>query len=309
MRLNYTGFSLSHLSSGKNLDSVASMRVMIIMRERKRRLAQDFLPERVLNNKLDAYKFVDRLGIRRPRLISGKARHDALPAELNNLVIKPLSGKSSQGVYAAFNENAIQKIKTAERFSGRDALIAHLKEDMAAGINKEDRWIIEELITEESNPLTAARDLKFYCFYGRVELVLEIVRDPVTRYCFWDKDGKLKNVGGFEDRLFEGRGFTPEMLKTAERISAEIPAPFMRIDFHNTGSELVFCEFTPTSGAIWDYGRETDQFLGERYLEAEARLLGDLLSGKRFTVYNSLHKRYVASRKSTASQKPVAELA
>jgi hypothetical protein len=308
MHLNYTGFSLSHLNSGKSLDTVASMRVMIIMRERKRRLAQESLPERVLNNKLDAYKFVDMLGIRRPRLISGKARHDALPAELNNLVIKPLSGKSSQGVYAAFNENAIQKIKTAEMFSGRDTLITRLKEDMAAGINREDRWIIEELITEEGNPLSAARDLKFYCFYGRVELVIEIVRDPATRYCFWDKEGKLKDVGGLEDQRFVGRGFTPEMLEKAERMSAEIPAPFMRIDFHATGSEMIFCEFTPTSGGIWDYGRETDQFLGERYLEAEARLLSDLLRGKRFTVYNSLYKRYVASSRSTAVQKTVAEL-
>jgi hypothetical protein len=134
---------------------------------------------------------------------------------------------------------------------------------------------------------------------------MEVVRDPVTRYCFWDRECKGRNVGGLEDELFTGRGFTPEMLKMAESISAEIPVPFMRIDFHSTGSELVFCEFTPTSGGIWDYGRETDQFLGECYLEAEASLMADLVNGKRFDAYNAFYQHYMAGQKPAPAKKPL----
>jgi hypothetical protein len=111
-------------------------------------------------------------------------------------------------------------------------------------------------------------------------------------------------VGDQDDDHFAGRGFTPEMLETAERISAEIPAPFLRIDFHSTGSELVFCEFTPTSGSIWSYGRETDQFLGECYLDAEARLLDDLLKGKSFDVYNSFYKSFQREHEPVSDRKP-----
>jgi hypothetical protein len=123
--------------------------------------------------------------------------------------------------------------------------------------------------------------------------VMEVIRDPVTRYCFWDTHCKPKDVGGLVDELFVGRGFTPDMLKTAEGISAEIPAPFLRIDFHSTGSELVFGKFTPIPGEIWEYGKEIDEQLGDYYLEAEVRLMQDLLSGKRFDAYNAFYKNYL----------------
>ena len=124
----------------------------MIMRERTKALTQSYSPERILDKKLEAYRFIDLLGIRRPQLISGKATHDTLPAVLDHCVIKPVNGKSSYGVYAVFNENVIQKIKTAEVFSGRETLVERLKEDLRSGTAKEDRWIIEELIVEDDNP-------------------------------------------------------------------------------------------------------------------------------------------------------------
>jgi hypothetical protein len=309
MRLDYSGVSLSRVNSGKDLDALASMRVMLIMRERKKQLALGPSPERLLNDKLHAYKFVDLLGVRRPRVISARGRHDELPSDLTNFVIKPVNGKTSRGVYAVFNENLIKQVKTAEVFSGRQALIDHLRSDLQSGVVKEDRWIIEELIVEDDHPLVAARDLKFYCFYGRVSHVMEITRDPVTRYCFWDVNSKLKEVGGFAEKLFIGGGFKPNLLRLAERMSSEIPAPFMRIDFHATGSDMVFCEFTPTSGPIWDYEKGTDQLLGDYYLEAEARLLADLLNGKRFDAYNFFRKNALGLKSSAIVEKPLAVLA
>jgi hypothetical protein len=81
------------------------------------------------------------------------------------------------------------------------------------------------------------------------------------------------------------------MLKVAEYISLHIPSPFIRIDFHRRGSELVCCEFTPRPGATWLYNRKADQMLGDAYLAAEGRLLKDFLAGKTFNIFNSIVRK------------------
>lgn len=49
-----------------------------------------------------------------------------------------------------------------------------------------------------------ARDLKFYGFYGKVALILEIVRFPERKYCWWTAHGERVRTGKYDKKLFEG---------------------------------------------------------------------------------------------------------
>lgn len=287
MLLNYNGISQSYVSSGRPLDAAASLRVMLIMRTRKMQVDRTSVPDWLLNHKTKAYEFIDRLGFPRPRLISSGVPLNELSLR-DAIVIKPFNGAGSRGVYLVFQKDNIYKVKTNERITSWEALLANMKEELATGAVKENRWIAEELIVEDGDANTPARDLKFYCFYGRVELVLEIVRFPHTTYCFWNRDQTRAATGAYSDRHFDGMGFSESMLAMAETISLHIPSPFLRIDFHNTGSKLVFCEFTPRPGGAWLYSKKVDEQLGDAYLAAEGRLLKDLLAGKRFDAFASL---------------------
>jgi hypothetical protein len=289
MRLDYSDVTQRFLKEGRSLHEKSSLRVMLIMRTRKLQLSHANVPDQVLNDKLIAYRFIDLLGVRRPRTLASNVRHKHLHLT-ENVVIKPNNGYSSKGVYIVFNQNEIFKVKSGEKISNWNSLIECLGAEIASGAIKKDRWMIEELICEDDAEHTPARDLKFYCFYGRIGLVLEVRRYPETRYCFWTADGKSTATGAYEDRLFDGGGFTSEMLSMAERLSLEIPAPFMRIDFLRTKAGMFFCEFTPRPGGAWNYDQATDRILGDYYLDAEARLMTDFLHGRTFEAFNAVLK-------------------
>jgi hypothetical protein len=287
MLINYNGISQSYINSGRSLDAATSLRVTLIMRTRKMQVDRTSVPEWILNNKIKAYEFIDRLGSKRPRVIKPSVRLENL-APMDRIVIKPYNGSGSRGLYLVFKTNKIYKIKSKETMPTWDALLTSMKDDLATGAVREDRWIVEQLIVEDGDAYKPARDLKFYCFYGQAALVPEILRFPDTAYCFWTRDKTRTETGAYINEYFDGIGFTDSMLETAESISQQIPSPFIRIDFHSSGSELVFCEFTPRPGGAWLYSKEVDEQLGDAYLAAEGRLLNDLLSGKKFDAFSSL---------------------
>src|SRR5699024_9326273 len=131
-----------------------------------------------------------------------------------------------------------------------------------------DEWMLEELIYEDAVERTPARDVKFYCFYGKVGVILEIIRYPEIRHCWWTADGERIPVGKYDESLFSGMGVTDEELDTAASISSEIPAPFIRIDFLRGEDGLVFGEFTPKPGNYDEFDKDMDQQLGDLFIEA-----------------------------------------
>src|SRR5699024_6795768 len=143
----------------------------------------------------------------------------------------------------------------------------------------------ESIVYENSMDRMTGRDLKFYCFYGKVGLILEIIRYPEIRHCWWTRDFKRVTTGKYDESLFSGDAVSPEELQMIEQLSEEIPAPFVRIDFLQSENGLVFGEFTPKPGNYDDFDLKTDQLLGDYYIEAEARLIKDLLKGKTFPEY------------------------
>ena len=206
-----------------------------------RQVCDKRLPEWRLNGKTAGFIFADALNIQRPELLISGARLADLVLQPNS-VVKPASGAGSAGVYL-IGRNLIQDVKHAQTISSFDELRVKMASDLKSGTVKSDAWNVEEFISTVTGE--PARDIKFYSFYGKVVLVLEVRRIPKVGYCWWLSDGRPLNsssnidlTGKYSGKLFSGNGFKPAWLDLAERISCEIPTPFCRIDFLSTGGDL-----------------------------------------------------------------------
>ncbi|WP_404429367.1 ATP-grasp fold amidoligase family protein [Sutcliffiella horikoshii] len=275
-------------SENENIVSLkqnSSLQAFMSARARKRQLTTQ-LPEWILENKRLAYSFVDSLNVRRP-WHSGVFEIKDLPVK-ENVVLKPVNGAGSRGVYLVLATDKIVDVKRGVTLNSWDLLIENMKLDLNSGAVEENKWMFEEFIFEDNAEMNPARDLKFYCFYGKVALVLEIQRQPELRYCWWTRDGKRIDTGKYSEELFHGTGATENHLKLAESISLEIPAPFIRIDFLKSEQGLVFGEFTPKPGNYDEFNQDVDSMLGDLFLDAENRLFQDMLEGKNFNHYKNL---------------------
>lgn len=239
-------------------------------------------PRRLLNGKLSCLPFVDEMGLIRPKLLARDFELDGLP-RLSGVVLKPVSGAGSKGVFLAPRTDEIFQNSERTVLRSWDEVIATGKKLLASKEVRSDRWMLEELVLPTPGELVSGRDLKFYAFYGRVELVLEVQRYPKTSYAWWTRAGAKCDTGKYPNELMEGTGFQVGEVEFVERLSQAIPVPFMRIDLLRAQSGFVFGEFTPRPGSYDGFNDETDERLGLAYVEAERRLLRDLLNGKRFS--------------------------
>ncbi|MGP9659837.1 ATP-grasp fold amidoligase family protein [Halomonas sp. AOP31-B1-25] len=250
-----------------------SFRSFLSERTAKRREGL-YCPEWVLNKKEVAAKYVEKLGVSVPE-IYGIFTTNELP-DMDEVVLKPLRGAGSNGVFVIQGGVSFE-VKSKKIYKGRHELLGRVKE---LGISK---WILEEYIKPETSALCAPPvDLKFYSFYGKVGVVLEVIRHPENKYCFYGSSGEVVNVGQYENSLFVGNGFSQEDLEVVKKISSSIPAPFCRIDLLKGKDKTVFGEITPRPGSYENFNEEVDYLLGVEFLRAEERLLNDFLCGKRF---------------------------
>lgn len=251
------------------IPGASSFKNLMVIAARRRQLSK-FNPDWDLDKKLEAYKFIDQLGVARPRmLVKGAPLIDLVPEPCT--VIKPVSGGASKGVFVV-GEAWTKNIATGEVFPSSE-VIPRAKTCLSDGTIKQDSWIVEEYVGafEEGVPVPP-RDVKFFCFFGKVGLISEIDRRNTAKFCWWMPNGEEVKTGYYEDNAFSGDGFSAEERRLAERISAHIMAPFIRIDFLRVEGGLSFGEFTPVPGAFTDFNEEFDRYLGDMYLEAEARI-------------------------------------
>lgn len=243
-----------------------------------------------LNRKTVAYKFVDALGVRRPLTDVKSAPLEEVKWQFPG-VLKAVSGTGSWGCYLIFSEDEIVHVRDGRQFSAQDEVMDHARRLVQQRMR--DRWVMEELVLEDSQKRTPARDMKFFCFYGEVLFSLEVVREGgESKYSFRLPDGGLVRPGTWDYTYFEGRGPTGDMLDLASKISEEIPHPFMRIDMLLGENEPVFGEFTPRPGVFQKFSSEWDRRMGEAWARAEERIQHDLLTGKRFDAFLSATKVY-----------------
>lgn len=239
-----------------------------------------------LDKKNKAYPFMKSIGLRVPKSDPEIYKLSDLKEPSKPVVIKPTRSTGSAGVYLIFNKDTILSAREGKYFNSwaelQNDAFKRLKDwDKAtSGAVLKDEWMIEELILREKDSILPPSDLKFYCFYGEVFLVLESYRLH-KKLCFWDPEMNLINPynGG---KFFEGSGFTTEHVKLVAEASSRIPTPFIRLDMLNGYDGLVFGEATPRPGQYHLFNDNYDRRLGEAYRMAEARLTRDLLNGKRF---------------------------
>lgn len=266
-----------------DLGQAASFRKSMTTRQRQNQLSGP-LPEWFLEYKEASFKWMDTLGVKRP-WTSDETHHIADIPESEGVVIKPLNGAGSRGVYLVHDFHAIIDVKRTKELYNWKQLEKNMAKDIESGWVQRDEWALEELIYEDPIHKTPARDIKCYCFYGKVALILEIIRSPELKYCWWTADGTRIRTGKYDEELFNGEGLTKNDIKQAAYISEQIPAPFIRIDFLKGEDGLVFGEFTPKPGNYDEFNSEIDKWLGDYFLQAETRLMNDLIEGNEFTLY------------------------
>lgn len=260
-----------------------SFRASLAQRSLLRRCQRDYVPERLLDDKVGALAFVERLQVRRPEVMAVDVTADELPRRAG-VVVKPTQGTGSRGVFLIPREDDIFQVSRSrekDSIQSWEELVRTMKAHVAAG-KVEDRWMMEELILPTPGELNSGRDFKFYCFYGRVELVLEVRRYPKVRYAWWNRDGSSCETGKYSKERMKGTGLQEGDIDLIERIGQSIPAPFLRIDFLRSETGLVYGEFTSRPGTYDDFDDATDERLGRAFCVAEGRLVADLLDGKRF---------------------------
>lgn len=257
--------------NGVKLGRVSSFRLLMGIATRRRNLSGHKI-EWYLNNKNAAQSYAARLGVDTPKKYYQDEPLDKIEFKPMS-VIKPSRGKSAIGTYLVISEQDIRDVRTGARLTSYSALRNELNALLTSGRVKFNSWICEELIGEiRGGEVLPARDLKFYCFYGKVAMILEVERKDETKYCEWLPDGSLASTGRYATQSFIGQGVTKEQIEWVAAFSKEIPVPFMRIDFLVTENRFVLGEFTPRPGQFNNFSDEFDQYLGTHYLAAEARL-------------------------------------
>lgn len=269
-----------------SLKPASSYRASLNMRMREHQLLGT-LPEMLLDDKKVAYRFMNRLNIRTPEISERTYTLEEIP-EKNGIAIKPNDGAGARGVYLVYNNNDIIDIKQSKTIANWQVLRKNMERDIESGRVSNNEWFFEELILEDKDKKIPARDIKFYCFYGKVALILEIVRYPEIKHCWWTASGERIGTGKYDESLFKGQGVTNAEIEMATAISAEIPSPFIRIDFLRSDEGLVFGEFTPKPGNYDEFDIPTDKWLGDYFIEAQGRLTNDLINGKEFIHYTNL---------------------
>ncbi|WP_215900571.1 ATP-grasp fold amidoligase family protein, partial [Acinetobacter soli] len=150
------------------------------------------------------------------------------------------------------------------------------------------RWMIEEYVTSELLG-GIPYDVKVFCFYGVVKLILVIDRNnSKLRYDWLDENFSRVNTGRFNDSLFNSEFKDQKAIDYAKIISLEIPTPFLRIDFLYTGENLYLGEITPRPGHFHEFNYEYDNLLGFNFVDAQARLISDLMCEKSFKNFKQL---------------------
>lgn len=253
-----------------------------LVKHELRRLGYEISPGG--NPKMQDRAFARALGVPTPITISENKTAQQLEIKPNT-VVKPATGAASKGVFLVNGDKTVRSVYSGESYP---SFLEGLKAEYASThLIDAPVWMSETRIGTVACP---ARDIKVFCFYGEAALIEEIHRNTgesgKNQYCFYYPNGEKVFVDTIRSR-YDGEGFPKEVIDFAERISANSPVPFLRVDFVESRNDLALGEITPQPGGTYagQLHEHIDRELGEKFLKAEARLFVDLINGKKFDPY------------------------
>lgn len=264
-------------------------------------------PDKPDLNKERTAELIARLGVRGPKVYGVFSRiqdidFDALP---DRFVLKPTGLSGKRGVMllerrprATFWGRLLGAVRGVEPHYW-DAMLRR-KLTVAEIIAEQIEWrrfflekrrktlnfIVEDMITPETNDQKRPREYKVYTFAGEPALIVQYTRTgDLPAVAFFDgsfapiheQDGKV--LHGKEVRI--GRHVAPkcakEILDGAARVSLALRTPFIRVDFYAAREGAVLGELTvatggPYRGATYRFTKAFDLEMGRRWTEALERL-------------------------------------
>lgn len=252
-------------------------------------------PVWTVNDKISGYTFARSWGCDVPATIVecpdfSEIAWDDLPEAF---VVKTVQGTASQGVVPLERRgDMVVDLLNVRRGPIRVAdVVARLEAKHAAGNCSRD-VVIEELLRSPFDQSRLAPDLKVYCFYGEVGMIM--IRDGggsrhpkhfTVRYL--DVDGT--DLGDAKPGLtidpdLPAPLHLDDVVAAGTRLSAAVPTPFVRIDFYERPDRVVFGEVTPSPGGNQNLRADLDLRFGQMWERAEARLRTEMISLKAFGV-------------------------
>lgn len=241
----------------------------------------------ILDNKLVGYNFAEKCGYKTPKVHQAGVPLSQI-SFLKNTVVKPMYENSSKGVFICHDNGDILYLNQTKKYKNEQEAKKYAAKLVREGVIRKDLWMVEELLTDNEG---LAKDIKFYCFYGNVGLILETVRVPGIKRCWYDDDLNYVDTGKYIRNKFKGDRAGIDTLKNmAKTLSLEIPSPFVRIDFLVCNGSIYVGEFTPLPGRYKGFNNEWDVKLGELFVKASIEMAFDISIGKSFQNYISAEK-------------------
>jgi hypothetical protein len=248
------------------------------------------LPVWRLNPKDAGYEFAEVHGLSVPQVYGRfesieEINWSDLPAEF---VLKTLDGTSARGVVPLqrTDDKFVDMLDVAAGHLTRESLVERHQLVRSAGKVSHGIQVEELLRSPYPKKPGVALDIKLYCFYGEVGMVM--IRDSngsrsqdSIRVRYFSPDGG--DLGdAMANRKPDPEIPTPihlsQLLVAGEKLSREISLPFVRLDFFEQPDRIVFGEVTPTPGGRQQPRADVDLELGRMWERAEARLMSEVAS-------------------------------
>lgn len=242
-----------------------------------------------LDKKSVAYDFAQNFNIKVPNIFYKNSRLEDIDIEnfKESFVLKPEQSHSSLGVNLVHivggHGSRCLELLSNQTLELKDVRLKAL--EVMKNNKVPNRWMVEELVYPDDGGLYAIDDWKFYCFYGKVGLVLQkrkLLNGGVEFKLYDENMNEAKRTGKYVGRINSDLPVSKkidELFVSAEKLSASIPKPFMRVDLFSSANGVYFGEFTPFPGGFSMFWKSWDQRLGKLWLDAEERLERDARSG------------------------------
>ena len=249
-------------------------------------LGRDGLPVRQLLDKQFSYRLAASHGVSTPQVFGVWDEPSAITWEdlPEAFVLKTNRGSTSQGVFPCRRSDDQFLVGGADQPLSSADLVRRIEHVRETSRVEYPVFAEEWLRTDTIAPPDVPEDIKLYSFLGRVGMVMiRSVPKHGAKYSVRYLTREGEDLGDISpDRRISDQIPAPDDLEglvaAAERLSAAVRSPFIRVDLYETTRGIVFGELTPLPGGRQHFTNGVDEQLGRLWEDAERRLAREILA-------------------------------